>query len=98
MTCDVVGCSGIVNLFLVSDRLEYDSCRSYVMMLPIIVWRAAMMESVQALSTAPDTLELDTVRAWSLWMTDVEESMEMLGMRPRSVPPQPACPGLDTNA
>jgi hypothetical protein len=30
------------------------------------------MASVQALSTAPDTLELDTVRAWSLWMPEVE--------------------------
>jgi hypothetical protein len=31
-----------------------------------------MMESVQALSTAPDPLERDTVRAWSRWMTAVE--------------------------
>jgi hypothetical protein len=34
-----------------------------------------MMELVQALSTALDTLELDTVRTWSLWLTDVERRM-----------------------
>jgi SRSO17 transposase len=33
------------------------------------------MESVQALSTAPGTLELDTVREWILWMTEVERRM-----------------------
>jgi SRSO17 transposase len=33
------------------------------------------MEQRQALSTAPGTLEFDTVREWILWMTDVERRM-----------------------
>jgi SRSO17 transposase len=45
------------------------------MMLLTIVWRAEIMESVQALSTAPDTLAFDTVREWILWMTEVERRM-----------------------
>jgi SRSO17 transposase len=33
------------------------------------------MESVQALSTASDTLEFATVREWVLWMTEVERRL-----------------------
>jgi hypothetical protein len=74
-----------------SPRLTHDHME--VVLVVVLLDNPRDNTRDKAISTALPCME----NPGGMPMAFVRESMEMLGVRPRSDSPQPACPGLDTN-